>query len=97
MEKVVKVGFIGLSMRGRDLLMAFLSDKKTNIKITAMCDLDEKKIADCKEYLEKEHNITDAVFYTDYKEMLKSDVEAVIVATDRDTHSIISADAMYAG
>ena len=97
MEKVVKVGFIGLSMRGRDLLSAFLSDKKTNVKITAMCDLDEKKIADCKEYLEKEHNITDAVFYTDYKEMLKSDVEAVIVATDRDTHSIISSDAMYAG
>ena len=94
MDKIVKVGCIGLGPRGSAVFKMML--KNPNVRVTAICDKNQEKIDLFKKWLKQEKDIEDVACYTDYKEFLKSDVEAVLVATHVETHATISADCLYA-
>jgi len=94
MEKIIKVGCIGLGPRGSYVFKLLL--RNPNVKVTAICDKNQEKIDEFKKWLKDEKDITDVACYTDHKEFLNSDVEAVLVATHVETHAAIAADCLYA-
>ena len=61
--------------------------------IVAFCDLIEERARKAKE----EYGTPDARVYTDYKELLKEDVEAVYVLTPNSVHAPVSIAALEAG
>jgi predicted dehydrogenase len=89
MEKI-KLGVIGLGPRGTYLFG--LAAKDPAVVPAAVCDLiPEKMDAMCERLAPAAPRK-----YTDYREMLASDIDAVIVATGVDTHADIAADCLYA-
>ena len=97
MKKNVKVGCIGVGDRGRWLFECLLMSK--GVEARAICDISKEKVENCKEWLcnKKGYSENDILTFTDYKEMLKSDVEAIIVATDVFTHADIACDCISSG
>lgn len=96
-NKNVKVGCIGLGPRGRWLFECLLMSK--GVTARAICDISKEKTEDCKNWLcdKKGYSESDILTFTDYHEMLQSDVEAIIVATDVFTHTDIACDCVSAG
>ena len=92
----LKLGCVGLR-RGAHILSAYLTTKNTDAEIVAICDLKEdlieKAINDFKRFTE----LLNLKTYTDYDEMLKSDVEAIIIATPASVHIEYVKKAMDAG
>lgn len=64
-----------------------------NFEIVAFCDLIEERAQKAKE----EYGTEDAGVYTDYRELLKEDVEAVYVLTPNSSHAPVSIAALEAG
>lgn len=95
MSKKLKVGCIGLGMRGSYLYSTLI--KNPNVEAYAACDEDPEKIEEFKKELEKENREYNIKYFTSYKELLESDVEAVVVATHISTHCDISIDCLNAG
>lgn len=95
MEKI-KIGLIGLGPRGKYLFYELASCPETQAVVA--CDLKEECIDSAKEYF-KENKIDQGQmqYFTDYKELLKTDVDAVLVATDVFTHCDIAIDCLNAG
>jgi len=91
----IKAAVIGTGPRGRYLFSELI--KKDDIIPYAVCDADREKVEEFKVNLEKEKNITGIRAFTSYEDLLKTDVEAVIVATNVDTHADIACDCLYAG
>ena len=86
----IKVGVIGLGPRGTYLYS--LAAKNPAVVPAAVCDLiPEKMDAMCERLAPAAPRK-----YTDYHDMLASDIDAVIVATGVDTHADIAADCLYA-
>ena len=95
MERIVNIGFIGLSKRGSGLLGLLLNMK--DVKICAVCDKYEDRTQAAVAKV-KEVTGADVEGYLDYKELLKrDDIEAVVIATSWQTHIRIAVDAMRAG
>ncbi|MBE7063884.1 MAG: Gfo/Idh/MocA family oxidoreductase [Ruminococcaceae bacterium] len=94
-EKKIKIGCVGLGPRGADLFYNRLCAVEGTEPV-AVCDLDAKKVENCIKELEKRGHMNVKSF-TDFAEFLKSDVEAVLVATDVTTHATLAAQAMDAG
>ena len=92
-NKIVKYGVVGL---GRGLDIAKEGIRMEGAKLCAACDINPEKIKKAKEKLE-EKGLTDCTYYSDYDEMLKSDIDAVIVATDAIYHVPFVKKAMEAG
>ena len=92
-EKVVKYGVVGL---GRGAGVAAEGIGMPGAKLVAACDINPEKIAEAKERFES-RGLTDCQFFESYDEMLKADIDAVIVATDAIYHVPIVAQAMEAG
>lgn len=67
--------------------------KQGKIDMVAFCDIIEERAVKAKE----EYGTEDAKVFTDYKELLKLDLDAVYVTTPNREHSFISIDAMKAG
>lgn len=88
----LKVGMIGCGGIANGKHMP--SIKKTGYaEITAFCDLVEEKAEKAK----KTFGTEDAKVYTDYKELLKEELDAVYVCTPNRAHSFITVDALRAG
>ena len=83
MEKV-RYGIIGLGNQGSTYALRIFDGGKANDAIvTAMCDIDETKIAAIKEKTANK----DAVYFTDYKEMLDSGLcDAILVEVPHYQH-----------
>ena len=95
MERIVNIGFIGLSKRGSGLLGLLLNMK--DVKICAVCDKYEDRVQNAVEKV-KEVTGADVEGYLNYKDLLKrDDIEAVVIATSWQTHIRIAVDAMRAG
>ena len=92
-KKTIKYGVVGL---GRGLDIAKEGIRMEGAKLCAACDINPEKIKKAKEKLE-EKGLTDCTFYSDYDEMLKSDIDAVIVATEAIYHVPFVKKAMEAG
>ena len=92
MMRKLKVGVIGCGgIANRKHLPAMA--KNGNFEIVAFCDI----IRERAEKAKAEFGEQGAAVYTDYKELLKEDVEAVYVLTPNSSHGPISIDAMEAG
>lgn len=74
-NSVITVGLIGCGDRG--ILVARLLAKNPDARLVALCDLFDDRIANAK----KEIPCEDARVYKDYRQLLASKVDAVIIAT----------------
>jgi len=95
MGRTVKLGYLGLSGRGRSVLGLLL--KMPDVEITAICDLYEDRLQLGMD-LCKENGNTYVTGYLDHKELLKrDDIEGVVIATNWPTHIRLAIDVMRAG
>jgi len=92
-KKIVRYGVIGV---GRGGYVASVGLDNPDCKLVAACDINEKKLASFKADMEK-RGVNDIQYFTDFDEMLKTDIEAVIVATDAIYHVPFVRRAMEAG
>ena len=70
--------------------------KNDEFEIYAVCDKNEERLGEAIETL-REEGITSTLAFTDYEEMLKSDIDAVLVATDAPLHVKHTVMALDAG
>ena len=95
----LKIAVIGTGFRGMghvDLLL-----RRDDCDVTAICDIDERMYNRCLKQFE-EHNKPLPSLYTGspyaYRDLLaKEDIDAVIIATPWEWHTVMSTDAMKAG
>lgn len=82
MENLVKIGIIGVGNMGSSHATNIIDGKVKNLKLIAICDIDEKKRTWAKETLGEDIKI-----YDNYKDMIDSgEINAVIVATPHYFH-----------
>ena len=74
-NSAVTVGLIGTGNRGTHVASAL--QKNTSARVVALCDVVDAKIERAKQAIGTE----DAKVYNDFKKLLESDVDAVIIAT----------------
>jgi len=78
--KEVKIGLVGLGNLGK-LHLFHLQNKVAGAKVIAICDMDEKRLAEAQEEFNVEHA------YTDYHEMISNpDLDAVVLVTNVGAH-----------
>ena len=92
--KDIKVGFIGLGARGKDLLEQIVVEM---VSVTAVCDFyADRAEAACE--IVKSKGQAEPFVSTDYKAVINNEnVNTVIIATSWDTHVEIATYAMRAG
>lgn len=98
-QRQVRVGFIGVGMRGRNHIDLIL--RRDDAVIVAICDTQEDSLAHCREQFKKA-NKKSPKEYTGgidaYKKMLDNEkLDAVIIATPWQFHHAQSIDCMNAG
>ncbi|SEB82514.1 Predicted dehydrogenase [Maribacter dokdonensis] len=95
----LNVGLIGVGLRGTNHLQNLLLRKDVNV--TAICDIDENRIAIAKKHIADAKGKSPKVFGAnehDYKNLLAlQEVDAVIIATPWLWHTRMTVDAMEAG
>ncbi len=92
MEKV-KLGVVGLR-RGWGVVYEILKEK--TVHLTAICDHEEERVTYVSGELDK-MNYTGYTAYTDFDEMLKSDIDAVFIANYATEHVPLVKKALDAG
>jgi predicted dehydrogenase len=92
-NKVVKLGVVGLK-RGAYVAWTVIGDK--NVVIRAIADSDPETLKACKEDYEK-NGVKDFLCFDSIEELLKSDVDAVYIATDKPLHTKHTVMALEAG
>lgn len=95
----LKVGVIGVGLRGTNHLNNILL--RNDVLVTAICDIDPKRISNALDIIEKSGQKKPEVFGKydyDYRNLLASkDIDAVIIATPWLWHTRMTKDAMLAG
>ncbi len=92
----VKVGIVGL---GRGAHVGSFVVGLRNASVRAICDINPKKVEEAKKLFIEEKGVPEEelLVFDNYDEMLKSDINAVIVATDAIYHVPIVLKALEAG
>ena len=90
--KKLKAGIVGCSGIANDKHLPAIQ-RNGNFEITAFCDLFEERAQTAKET----YGTEDARVYTDYRELLKEDLDVVYVLTPNSTHAEVSIAAMESG
>lgn len=96
MKDKVRVGYIGLGLRGVGMLKKCFSEMN-DVELVALCDWDEAKLAEISTYLEEKGK---AKPYTtkDYKDLMNDDsIDAIVIMTGWDTHVELAKASMRAG
>lgn len=88
----LNVGFIGLGGMGCSRLREILD---CDVNVVALCDVDDNQLAAAKNLLPSEVPIPKN--YTDYRELLASDLDAVVVASPDHWHAPLDRAALLAG
>lgn len=94
----VRVGFVGLGMRGPGAVERFTHIQ--GVEIVALCDYEEKRAEACQEYLKKAGLAPAAIYSGEkgYEELCKrNDIDLVYVATDWDHHFPVAKCALQNG
>ncbi|WP_298791064.1 Gfo/Idh/MocA family oxidoreductase [uncultured Allomuricauda sp.] len=98
-EDTLKVGFIGVGLRGTNHLTNILLRK--DVEVTAICDIDPVRIDLAKEMIKTAGGKSPQIFGKndyDYRNLLElKDVDAVIISTPWLWHVRMTVDAMKAG
>lgn len=92
-NNVVKLGVVGLK-RGAYVAWTLIGDK--NVVIRAIADSDPDVLRACKEDYER-NGVEDLLCFDNIEELLKSDVDAVYIATDKPLHTKHTVMALEAG
>ena len=92
-NKVIKLGVVGLK-RGAYVAWTLIGDK--NVVIRAIADTDPETLKACKEDYEK-NGVKDFLCFDSIEELLKSDIDAVFIATDKPLHTRHTVMALEAG
>ncbi len=92
-KKIVKLGVVGLK-RGCEVAGSIIGDN--NVVIHAIADKDAAALAKCKEDFEKK-GAKDFLCFDNYEDLLKSDIDAVYIATDKPLHTKHTVMALEAG
>ncbi len=88
----VRIGIVGLGNMGGNHAKSILEGKVPNLKLTAVCDLDDKMFKKLESHSET------LSFFSDSSEMLASGlVDAVLVATPHYAHTTIGIQVLEAG
>jgi hypothetical protein len=91
----LKLAIVGLGQRGRSLLKAYLI-MRDDAEIALVCDLLPERAAEAAEEIEKAGRGRPRA-ETDWRKVLRGDIDAVIVSTPWESHVEIAAAAMRAG
>lgn len=96
--KTVRIGFVGLGMRGPWAVMRFCNIP--GVEIVALCDYEEERAEDCQKYM-REKGLAPATVYSGekgYEDLCKrNDIDLVYIATDWDHHFPVAKCAMENG
>ena len=92
MGRKVRIGIIGCGGIANGKHMPSLK-KIDTVEMVAFCDIVRERA----EKAAKEYGTPDARVYTDYKELLKLDLDVVHVLTPNKQHSFITVDALESG
>lgn len=96
MKDIIKIGYVGLGKRGKDMLRWALSKMK-DVDIVYICDLEQEKIAKAQEILEK-NGKPRAKETTNYQDILNDpQIDAVFLFTGWDDRVELAKQAMRAG
>lgn len=97
MEKVVKLGIIGLGARAETLLATLNELRNSDIEVTAICDVLQERVDKILGILAS-RNAPKPETYTDYRQLIASkNVDAVLVPTSWNSHLKIAEEAMAHG
>ncbi len=88
----LRVGFIGCGGIANNKHLPSLKIIG-GVDVVAFCDIIEERA----EKAAKEYGTKDAQVFTDYKELLKLELDAVYVCTPNRSHSFITVDALHSG
>lgn len=103
MEKILKVAFIGLGQRGAGYglnclgLMQNTMKNCNGVEVVAMCDKYQERLDAAAKKIVAEGYPVPAMQTTNYKDIIKLGVDAIIVSTSWDMHVKVAIDAMEAG
>ena len=92
-KRVVKLGVVGLK-RGAYVAWTLIGDE--NVVIRAIADSDSDTLKACKEDYEK-NGVKDFLCFDNIEDLLKSDIDAVYIATDKPLHTKHTVMALEAG
>lgn len=88
----LNVGFIGVGNMGTARLKEILN---CGVNVTAFCDVDDNQFAGAKNALPKDAPAPKT--FTDFRDLLQSDVDAVVIATPDHWHAPIAAAGLHSG
>ena len=87
----IRVGFIGVANRGRQVMDGFL--QQADAEIVALCDIDQPTLQKANSTLDNK-----ATLYTDFRKLIEHpNLDAVAIATPDHWHAIQTIDACDAG
>ena len=92
---VVRVGFVGLGMRGKEAVKRFTY--LPGVRVIALCDHEADRAEACQKYLTDAHMPKAAVYAGEkgYEELCRrKDIDLVYIATDWDHHFPVAVDAL---
>lgn len=93
--KKLNAGVVGTGSRGMFLLSVLCG--MDNVMVSGVCDLYEDRRNAAQAAAQKDQIRVSVKAYSDYRELLKSGIDAVVIATSWDTHVSIAVDAMEKG
>jgi hypothetical protein len=97
-ETKVRLGFIGVGLRGQNHLEIAL--RRTDVDVVVICDVQQRMIDISKEMIKKSGKPMPQIIMEGphgYKKLLEKDIDAVIIATPWEWHTVMCIDAMNAG
>lgn len=96
MKEKIKIGYIGLGRRGKNLLRNCFSEMN-DVEIVGLCDWGEDRLKEAVNLLE-EKGRTKPYITTDYKVLLADEsIDAIVIMTGWDTHAELAKASMLAG
>jgi len=90
----IKLGVVGLG-RGAYVVKTIIGEEK--VQLRAICDKNPEKLKEAEKTFRDEMKVSDLLSFSDFDEFLKSDIDAVYVATDAIYHVTFVEKAMEAG